>query len=413
MVPKGPNALESPVSSHTQLYSSQNNINTQVNDAQTPINGAVYGLSGSNIEFGQDRDARIPYHQPTSAMDGAPHGQEDFAPLRAAARVRRQDPVDDEASSRAKMWDPVKDCSDPNTLQADLPAALPGGHNSNEQSMDSTTRNATRMDLPFCHDDHPYGQGQGNRQHSTNSGTTGSASMGQFPYPQSHPMASGYQGSALMDLLPYLQPHAIASGYQGSASMASQALQVGHPYDQFQRSRRHQSGYEDISILPPHLRESSGQNRQQSLESITRGTALMGIQPPQASYLHGSDQENRQQHMALEPGMPAPMASHELSRPWRSSSLTNPNSSTHSLTSKDAISAKLDYEQAHCLQRQNPSADMSRALGMARYAESLDQQSNYEEAVGAYEQACALFQEAIIRSYNLEERMECNNAVSQ
>ena len=399
--------------SHTQLYSSQNNINTRGNDAQAPTNGAVYDLSGSNIEVGQDRDARIPYHQPTSAMDGAPHGQENFAPLRAAARVWRQAPGDDEALSRAKMWDPVKDCSDPNTHQTDLPGFLPGGNNSSEQPLDSTTRNATRMDLPLCHGDHPYGQGQGNRQHFTNSGTTGSGLTDLLPYPQPYPMGSEYQGSALMDLLTHPQPHTIASGYQGSASMASQALQVGHPYDQFQRSRQHQSGYENISVLPPHLRESSGQNRQQSLESITRGTALMGIQSLQANYLHDSDQQNRQQHMAFETGMPAPMASHELSRPRRSSPLTSPNSSTHSPTSKVVISAKLDCEQANCLQRQNPSVSMSRALGMARYAESLDQQSNYKEAVGAYEQACALFQEVIIRSYNLEERLECDNAVSQ
>ena len=379
---KGLEALKNPVSSHTQAISSQNDINSQVNDTQVLTNRAMYDLlSGSNIDLGQSRDAGILYRQPTSAMDGASHGQADIPPLKAAAQARRQDPVDDEALSRAKMWDPVKDC--------------------------------TPKNLHFCHGDHPYGQGQDQRQHFTNSETTGTASMYLLPCPPPHPMASGYPGSAFTGLLPYPQPRAMASRNEGSALMTSQALQVGHPYDQYQRSDQHQSGHEKFSTLPPRLRELSGQNRQQSLESITRDTALMGIRPHQAGHVHGSPQENRQHFMALEPGMPAPMAFHESSRPLRSPPLTSPSLSTHGPTSELVASAELDCEKASRLQHQNSSISMSQAFGMARYAESLDRQSNFQEAVHAYEQACVMFQEVIMRSYNIKERMDCNNAVSQ
>ncbi len=375
-------ALKSPVSSHTQAISSQNNINNQVNDTHVPTNRAMYDLlSGSNIDLDQGRDAGILYRQPTSTMDGASHGQADIPPLRTAARARRQDPVDDEALSRAKMWDPVKDC--------------------------------TPKNLHFCNGDHSYGQGQDQRQHFTNSGTTGTAPMSLLPCPPPYPMASGYPGSAFMGPLPYPQPRAIASRYEGSGLMGSQALKVGHPYDQFQRSGQHQSGHERFSVLPPQLRESSGQNRQQSLESITRDTASMGLRPHQAGLMHGSTQENRQHFMALEPEMPAPMAFHESSRPLRSSPLTSPSSSTHAPTSELVTSAGLDCEQASRLQHQNSSISMSQAFGMARHAESLDHQSNFQEAVHAYEQACVMFQEVIMRSYNIKERMDCNNAVSQ
>ena len=56
---------------------------------------------------------------------------------------------------------------------------------------------------------------------------------------------------------------------------------------------------------------------------------------------------------------------------------------------------------------------MSQALSMASNAERLDQQSNFKEAVRAYEQACALLQGVIIRSGSVEERMSCGHAVSQ
>lgn len=375
-------ALKSPVSSHTQAISPQNNINSQVNDTQVPTNRAMYDLlSGSNIDLGQDRDVGILYRQPTSAMDGASHGQADIPPLRAAARARPQDLIDDEALSRAKMWDPVKDC--------------------------------TPKNLHFCHGDHLYGQGQDHRQHFTNSGTAGTASMSLLPCPPPHPMASGYPGRASMGLLPYPQPRAMASRYEGSALMAPQALQVGHSYDQFQRNGQHQSGHEKFSTLPLQFRASSGQNRQQSLESITKDTESMGLRPHQAGHLHGSTQENRQHFMALEPGMPAPMAFHESSRPLRSYPLTSPSSSTHGPTSELVTTAELDCEQASRLQHQNPSISVSQAFGMARYAETLDHQSNFQEAVHAYEQACVMFQEVIMRSYNIKERMDCNHAVSQ
>ncbi|KAF6239676.1 hypothetical protein HO173_002222 [Letharia columbiana] len=374
---KRPEALKSPMSSHTEANFVHNDINSHVTHVQPSTNGANYDvLTGSYIEAGQRMNARIPYHQPTSAMDGVPHEQEGFTPVRAAARVRRQSSLDDEPSSRAKMWDPVKDCSDPNTGEADLPGFSPAPDNSSERLTDSTISGVAPMGLHFCHGDHLYGQAQDNRQQFATRG----ASMGLLTYPQ---------------------PHAMASGSQGSASMGSLPFQGGHPFDQFQGSRQHQSRYEGLTILPPHLRETSVQNGQQSLESITRGADLMGIQPHLPGCLHGHSQENGKEFKDMESRMPISMASHESGRPPRSSPSTSSNPSTQKSS---------DSQQANRLQRQDPSVSMFQAWSVARYAQSMDQQSNYTEAVRAYEQACVLLQELIIRSWSFEERMECNKA---
>ena len=50
---------------------------------------------------------------------------------------------------------------------------------------------------------------------------------------------------------------------------------------------------------------------------------------------------------------------------------------------------------------------------MASNAENLDQQSNFKEAVRAYEQTCGLLQGVIARSGSAEERMSHGHAVSQ
>lgn len=62
-------------------------------------------------------------------------------------------------------------------------------------------------------------------------------------------------------------------------------------------------------------------------------------------------------------------------------------------------------------ERQVPSADVSRALGAAHHAKTLDEQSHYTEALRAYEGACTLLQDVIIRSHSVGEGI--NEAVSQ
>ncbi len=66
-------------------------------------------LTGSTNEGSQALDTRVPYLHHTSALDGDSHEQKGFAPVRAGGGVRRQEHIDDESSSKAKMWDPVKD----------------------------------------------------------------------------------------------------------------------------------------------------------------------------------------------------------------------------------------------------------------------------------------------------------------
>ena len=317
--------------------------------------------------------------------------------LLAAAGVQRQNHVDDEPSPKDTMWDPVKDCSDTNATQADLSGLLLDGHRS-EQPTDSTARNLTPMDL-----DSRYDQGQDDRQQSTSSGFRGAASMGPPPYPRSHTMVSGYQDRVLMGSHIFQTPS----------------------YDQSRPRPQQQSGYENGSALSQHARGSLGQNGQRSLESITRGATPLGIQPRLPSYLPLHSQENGRP-MDMGSRIPASMVSNEAARPQRSSPCRRTQVPTASLAtgSKPSTQRRSDHvgiATGHDPQRGNgpqhqslsSTTAMSQALSLGRYGESLDQQSNYTEATHVYERACALLQEVILRSGSIEERMECNIAVSQ
>ena len=183
---------------------------------------------------------------------------------------------------RTKMWDPVKDCSDPNSTQADVPGLLSAHHASAETLMHST-----------------------------------------------------------------------ASGFTSTGP---------------------------LSTLPPHFRDTSGQEGQQSVESMTRGSVLTGIQPRHHGNLHDHDHDHAQeqgQMTGIETRMHTSIASPEVAHPL------------------------------------DPQTNMSQATSMMRDAETLAQQSRRSEAIQAYEEACALLQDVIIRSFSLEERMACNNMVSQ
>lgn len=391
--------FKSPVLSPSQVNPAPNEINSQASHAQASTKSATYDFLTGTYETGRGMDGRIPYHQPTSAMDGTPDEQEDPPPLRAAGRVLRPDPVDDEPLSRAKMWDPVKDCSDPTTLHADLDNGFPARRISSPQFMNSTTGGVASIGPSSCHANQPHGHAQSYLQQFMTSGTRGASSMGLLPFPQSHMMASGYQGSGAIGLQP---------------------SQAGHPYEQHQPNHHHQSKYENVSILPLHLREPFLQTGQRSMESSTREASSMDIQLRQADYLHIYPQENRQQSIGIESRTPAPMASHksirEHSSPYQTtqahtaSPSTSSNLSTQGRPDNLSITSDRPTQQHDCLQHPSPSANMSQALNLARYAESLDQESNFKEAMCAYEQACALFQEVIIRSASFEERMSCNDA---
>lgn len=369
------------------LVSSQN-ITSKSTHARASKHGAGYDLlTGSCNDAGQSLSTRLPSHQAIPVSDGAAHEHIEFAPLGSAAHARRHSPFHGEPSSRAKMWDPVKDCSDPRTTQADVPGFSPALHNSSAPFRHSTASGFTVMS--------PKDQAKESQQQITNSGTRGAirglASSSLNPRHQSYDAIFGHQGNASMDLLPYPSLYAGAPTYQVSTSMSSQPFQFGHPYDQYERGRQYQPWYENGSALPPPLREPSRQNPQQPLRSITGGAALTGIQ------------ENGQQNMSMESRMPASIASDESARSQQS-----PLSTVASFSPQ----RRLNFQQANHPLSQSPSADMSQALEMARHAEAMERMSNRAEAMRAYEQACALFQEVIIKSYSLEERMECDDAVS-
>ena len=357
----------------------QNDINSQVAHVQAFTNGANYDLlTGSSLEVGQSTIAGIPYHQPTSAMDGAPREQEDFAPLGAAALVRRQDPADDETLSRAKMWDPVKDCSDPNTIQAGLPGFLPASQNSHAQSMDPMMAGVRSY-----FDENTYGHAEDDPQDF---------------------MIPGIE----------VAPQSMALGYQENASMGPYRFQARHPYDQFQRRRQQQSGDGSASMLPPHPQESSRRNERQSLDSIPRGAPLTDIQARQTGHLYSQSQGSGLQITGVESRMPASTApllpAHHREKLNNSdfylSSTMIPNLPRRS---------ERDSQQARLLQDQSPSktANVSKATSLARYAETMEHHSNHTDAIRAYKAACDLFQEVIIRSGSHQERIECNNAVSR
>ena len=364
------------------IVSSPNDMNMYFPPTQTPHGGPNLNLqTGSCNQVEQAMSTKMPHHQPTLDMDGAAHEQRDFPFITTAAHVCRPDRDDEEYSSRAKMWDPVKDCSDSHTIQADVPGFLTAHHSSNEQSVDSTVRELASMGLQFSYGNHPYGgQVQDNRQHFVNSVNRGVVSSGLSPDPQSH---------------------ALASGIQPSASTDSQQFPVGHLYHRPQRSR--QLGHKDSSTLPSHSRNPSRQDEQQSFESMNLEAPLMDIQPHQASNSHGQSHERGEQFTGVKSGMPASMVSHESA----------PRPLLPSMTLNVSTQRTSDPQQADHATRQIPSADISQALSMARYAETMDEQSNRTEALRAYEQACALFQDLIIRSSSLEDRMGWNDAVSQ
>ena len=358
--------------------SSTNDMNMHFPPTQTPHGGAKLNLlSESCNEVDQARSAKTPAHQPTLGMDGAAHEQRDLPSVRTAAHVRPQDHVDEEYSSKVKMWDPVKDCSDPHSIQTDVPGFLRARHSSNEQFMDSTVSELASLGLLSSHGNHPYGQVQDSRDHFMNSDIRGAVWSSLSPGPQSQ---------------------ALASGFQPSVSMDSQQLQFAHLDHQPQRSRR--LGHENFSILPSHFRNLSGQDGQQSLGSTNIGAALMGVQPHPAGNSHGHSQERGQQFTGVESSS---VASHESA----------PRPLLPSMALNLSMQRSSGPQQADYAMRQMPSADMSQALSMAHYAERMDEESNRTEALRAYEQACALFQDLIVRSCSLEDRMGCNDAVSQ
>lgn len=322
----------------------QSDTNSQIDHVQAPRSSTTYDLlSGTNVEVGQGVYAGMQLHH-------------------------------DERSSRAKMWDPVKDCGDPNTTPVDLSALLPDGQLS-QQLRD--------------------------RQQSTISGFGSTSPMGPPPRPQSHTMVLGHQGRA---------------------SMGSQTFQGSHSYDQSRRRPHQLSGHEDVSALDRLVSVSLLQNRQRSLESIPRGAALLYTRPRRPNHLNRHSQENER---LMEPRMPVSMVSNvtcpQRPSPYQKTQVdtaplaTGSEPSTQRRSDQITIVTGHDPQQADISQHQSllTTTAMSQALSMGRHGESLDQQSNYKDAVRVYEHACALLQEVIIRSPSFEERMECDLAVSQ
>ena len=180
-----------------------------------------------------------------------------------------------------------------------------------------------------------------------------------------------------MGLPHYPELHHKNSDYQECASMSSQPPQVYHQYDQFPRTREPQIGLENDPIPSPYLRGLSGQEGQRPSESITTGNSQLEVQPRQAGSIRGHPQGNRQRCIPMDPRTSTSMTSHESARP-----------------------------------RQPHSADILEASRMAYSAEALEE-SNPTESVQRYEQACAMFQEVIIKSSSVEERVKCNDIVSR
>lgn len=352
-------------------------------------NGAGYDLlTGSYNDAGQSLSTKTPSHQALSVSEGAAHEHIDFAPLGSAANARQHGLVHGESSSRTRMWDPVKDCSDPRTSQADVHGFVAALHKSSPPFTHSTASGFTLMG--------PHDQVRESEQHITNSETRGTTrgitSTGQSTHHQPFDTVSGYQGNASMDLLPYPQIHPVAPTYRESTPVSSQPSQFGNLYDRCERSRQYRTWYDNVSSMPPPLREPSRQTGHPSSRSINSGAALTGIQ------------ENGQQNMSMESRMPASIVSGEPARSQQS-----PLSTIASFSPE----RRLDFQLANHPQSQSLSADVSQALEMVRHAEAMKRMSNRAEAVRAYQQACTLFQSVIIRSYSFEERMECNAAVSE
>ena len=318
---------------------------------------------------------RVLYHPTSSVRDSPADERNDFAPSETTARLRRHDPVDEESSSRARMWDPVKDCRETNTTQANIPPSLPARHSSSGRAMHPTTSGFSLMSTHFPPNAHSYGQAQEAQQHPTGLDTRGAASTGLPSYSQSHDIGSNYQVNASMGLHRYLQSHAMASTHQVDASVPPQPLQVGRQYDQIQHSFQRRPGYENDPTLLPRFRDQSQQAGLSSAHPGVKGAAPKGVQPRHAGNSQDHSQEYGQQYTGLESRMPDSMASHSL--------------------------------------RRSLSPNMLQAINIAQYGERLEENSNRVQAINAYEQACAMFQDVIVGSSSHDERRECNAAVSQ
>lgn len=69
-------------------------------------------------------------------------------------------------------------------------------------------------------------------------------------------------------------------------------------------------------------------------------------------------------------------------------------------------------ERSHKRKAPSQKAMLSKALQKAHHAVTLDQHSNYEGAMHAYEEACALLQKVMIRSSGVEDRLKLDAVVS-
>ena len=332
------------------------------------------------------------YHQATPITDGAAHEHKEFAPFGSAPHERRNDPVDEQCLSRAKMWDPVKDCSDPQTTQADVSSFLPVRHNSSRIDHPKTSA-STSIGLHLPHSNHPYGQPRFM--------DLGPRGIGLPLHGQSHYTGLGYRANGSMGLLPFPQSQAMASVCQLDASMNFQPIQVDNPHDQLQHHRQQRPVYEDILTMHPHLRDPSGHI---GLQSVTNGAALMDMQSRQAVRLHDHAQKRGQQDIGMESRMPTAIASHELVHSWQSPSSTIANMSTRRISG---------FQSANDYQDHSFFPAMFQAMEMARYAEKVYQEFNREEAIHTYKRACGLLQDVIIKSSSFQERLECDAAVSQ
>ena len=147
-----------------------------------------------------------------------------------------------------------------------------------------------------------------------------------------------------------------------------------------------------------NIRKPSGRKARRLLNPIIRRATLRPILPRLAGNLHDYAQEDRQQHIGIKSRMPTSMASDE---------------SAVSRQPPLSFSLPRMLDQLHGrLPSYSYSAEMLKALGMARYAEALEQQSNRAEAERPYKRASALFEYVIVSTAREREREDCLDAVS-
>ena len=384
------------------LRSSQDCVNQHTTHAQGPDSDAHFDLATpSSNDVGQTLSANSPNHQPTQGLECAPLEQREAMLSMNVPNSCRPDRTDDDPLSKAKMWDPVKDCNDPDPSQDQVIGFRSVYHNNSEQFIDPTLEGSTSKGLQSPHGDHPHTRPQISRQHINSIATeTASTSLRLNRHP--YDAASGYKGKAAMGLYPYHQSHGMDSGYEGTFSTGLQPFQTGFPFDQPHRSLQYPTQYESASTLSSKHRDPFGQLGQHSSESMTRGAAVMGMQPLPIGNFNKSAHENSQQSLSTESGLFASMVPQGPAAQQSSLSMTS-----HPLAQGSSYA-----HQTHRPDFQTISLDLDRAFSMAHYAEKLDQDSNYAAAIPAYEQACTLFQEMLVRSCSFEERTRCNDAVS-